>query len=157
MHRPPTILTAMITRPAIGVAADELAGTVHRAVEVRLRRQFLAAAAGPPAGRSAPAFRSASMAICRPGRPSRANRAATSLIRVAPLVITTNWITAMIANMINPTSGVVGRHELAERADHLAGRVQPLRVGLRQNQPRRGHVQHQAAERGGQQQRTERR
>jgi flagellar biosynthesis protein FlhF len=37
-----------------------------------------------------PAFRSASMAICRPGMPSKAKRAATSLIRVAPLVITTN-------------------------------------------------------------------
>ena len=36
------------------------------------------------------AFKSASIAICRPGIPSRAKRAATSLIRVAPLVMTTN-------------------------------------------------------------------
>ncbi len=72
-----------------GVAADELAGTVHRPEEVGLLRDF-----APPrwASRSSmmPAFRSASIAICLPGMPSKANRAATSLIRVAPLVITTN-------------------------------------------------------------------
>ncbi len=33
------------------------------------------------------------MAICLPGMPSSVNRAATSEMRVAPLVITTNWIT----------------------------------------------------------------
>ena len=42
------------------------------------------------------------MAICRPGMPSKAKRAATSLIRVAPLVMTTNWITTMMAKMISP-------------------------------------------------------
>ncbi len=51
-----------------------------------------------------PAFRSASIAICRPGMPSKAKRAATSLMRVAPLVITTNWITTMITKMISPTT-----------------------------------------------------
>ena len=55
------------------------------------------------------------MAICRPGMPSKANRAATSLIRVAPLVITTNWITTMIAKMISPTDDLVAGDELAER------------------------------------------
>ena len=51
-----------------------------------------------------PAFRSASMAICRPGMPSKAKRAATSLMRVAPLVITTNWMTTMMTKMIRPTT-----------------------------------------------------
>ena len=51
-----------------------------------------------------PAFRSASIAICLPGMPSKANRAATSLMRVAPLVITTNWITTMITKMMMPTT-----------------------------------------------------
>ena len=50
-----------------------------------------------------PAFKSASIAICLPGIPSKANRAATSLMRVAPLVITTNWITTMMTKMIIPT------------------------------------------------------
>ena len=86
-----------------GVAADELAGAVHGAVEVGLLRDFLAAAW---ASRSSmmPALRSASMAICLPGMPSKAKRAATSLMRVAPLVITTNWITMMITKMISPTT-----------------------------------------------------
>ena len=44
------------------------------------------------------------MAICRPGMPSRVKRAATSLIRVAPLVMTTNWIKTMIEKMIKPTT-----------------------------------------------------
>ena len=43
------------------------------------------------------------MAICRPGSPSSMNRAATSLIRVAPRVITTNWMTTRIKNRIAPT------------------------------------------------------
>ena len=51
-----------------------------------------------------PAFRSASTAICLPGIPSRVNRAATSLMRVAPLVITTNWIKTMIEKIISPTT-----------------------------------------------------
>ena len=44
------------------------------------------------------------MAICLPGMPSRVKRAATSLMRVAPLVMTTNWITTMIEKMIRPTT-----------------------------------------------------
>ena len=51
-----------------------------------------------------PAWTSVSMAICLPGRPSRANRAATSLVRVEPAVITTNCTTAMIANTTAPTT-----------------------------------------------------
>ena len=51
-----------------------------------------------------PACTSVSIAICRPGRPSRANRATTSLVRVEPAVITTNWMTAMIAKITAPTT-----------------------------------------------------
>ena len=52
----------------------------------------------------APLFKSASMAICLPGMPSSTNRAATSLMRVAPLVITTNCATVMIKNTTRPTT-----------------------------------------------------
>jgi hypothetical protein len=43
------------------------------------------------------------MAICLPGMPSSVKRAATSAMRVAPLVITTNWIITMMAKMITAT------------------------------------------------------
>ena len=67
-----------------GVAADELAGTVHRTVEVGLVADALAAAAGL-ASLMMPAFRSASIAICLPGMASRVKRAATSEMRVGAL------------------------------------------------------------------------
>ena len=44
------------------------------------------------------------MAICLPGIPSSVKRAATSLMRVAPLVMTTNWIKTMIEKIISPTT-----------------------------------------------------
>jgi hypothetical protein len=47
-----------------------------------------------------PAFKSASMAICRPGIASRVNRALTSEMRPAPLVMTTKL---MITNTVNTT------------------------------------------------------
>ena len=50
-----------------------------------------------------PAFRSASMLICLPGMASRVNRAATSLTRPAPLVMTTYWITTRIRKTTMPT------------------------------------------------------
>jgi hypothetical protein len=72
-----------------GVAADELAGTVHGAEEVGLLGDLLAAALGlvfvDDAGVEVGVDRH-----LPPGMPSKAKRAATSLIRVAPLVITTN-------------------------------------------------------------------
>ena len=43
------------------------------------------------------------MDSCLPGMASRVNRAATSEMRVAPLVITTNWITIMMVKITNPT------------------------------------------------------
>ncbi len=49
-------------------------------------------------------MRSASIAICLPGMPSRVNRAATSLIRPAPLVMTMNWTTMRMRNRITPTT-----------------------------------------------------
>ena len=42
------------------------------------------------------------MAICLPGMPSSVKRAATSEIRVAPLVMTTNCTTIRIRNRITP-------------------------------------------------------
>jgi len=45
-----------------------------------------------------PAFRSASIAICLPGIASSVNRAPTSAMRPAPLVITTKLITTRIMN-----------------------------------------------------------
>ena len=44
------------------------------------------------------------MAICLPGMPSRVNRAATSEMRVAPFVITTNCTTMRMMKMISPTT-----------------------------------------------------
>ena len=68
------------------------------------------------------------MAICRPGMPSKANRAATSLMRVAPLVITTNWITTMIDEDDQADDQILSpADELAEALHHAAGRQQPLR------------------------------
>ena len=51
-----------------------------------------------------PAFRSASIAICLPGMASNVNRAATSLMRPPPLVMTTNWMTKMMMKMMTPTA-----------------------------------------------------
>ena len=72
-----------------GVAADEFAGTVHGPVKVGFLRDVRPALSGL-ASLMIPAFRSASIAICLPGMASNVNRAATSEMRVAPLVITTN-------------------------------------------------------------------
>ena len=86
------------------VALDELGGAVHRAVEVGLARDLLAALRGPRSSVIWPAFRSASIAICLPGIASRVKRAATSATRPAPFVITTNWITTRIRKTTMPTT-----------------------------------------------------
>ena len=52
-----------------------------------------------------------------------------------------------------PDHDLVAGHELAEGLDHAAGRQQPVGAGVGEDQPRRGHVQHQPEQRGGQQQR----
>jgi hypothetical protein len=49
-----------------------------------------------------PEDRSASIAICLPGMESRVKRAATSAIRVEPLVITTKFTITRMAKMITP-------------------------------------------------------
>jgi len=51
-----------------------------------------------------PALRSASMLICFPGMASRVNRAATSAMRVAPLVITTKLIRVSTVKTMIPTT-----------------------------------------------------
>jgi len=51
-----------------------------------------------------PAFRSASMLICLPGMASRVNRAATSAIRVAPLVMTMKLMRVRTENTMMPTT-----------------------------------------------------
>src|SRR5579884_210950 len=52
-----------------------------------------------------PALRSASMAICFPGIASRVKRAATSAMRLAPVLITTNWTIMRMRNITKPTTG----------------------------------------------------
>ena len=51
----------------------------------------------------APAFNSASIAICFPGNASSVKRALTSAIRVAPFVITMNWMITKIRKTTTPT------------------------------------------------------
>ena len=51
-----------------------------------------------------PLLRSASIDICLPGMASSTNRAATSLMRAAPFVTTTNWMRIRIVNRITPTA-----------------------------------------------------
>jgi hypothetical protein len=51
-----------------------------------------------------PAFRSASMAICRPGMASRVKRALTSEMRPAPLVMTTKLMITSTMNTTMPTA-----------------------------------------------------
>jgi hypothetical protein len=45
------------------------------------------------------------MDICLPGIASRVKRAATSLMRPWPLVMTMNWMTTRIRKTMMPTSG----------------------------------------------------
>ena len=87
-----------------GVAAHELAGAVHGAVEVGLPGDVFARRRAPRCSSMSPAFRSASMAICLPGMASRVKRAATSAMRPAPLVMTTNWMTTRIRKTTMPTT-----------------------------------------------------
>ncbi|OPZ26232.1 MAG: hypothetical protein BWZ01_02176 [Deltaproteobacteria bacterium ADurb.BinA179] len=44
------------------------------------------------------------MAICLPGMASKVNRAVTSPMRVAPLVMTTKLMITKMANTTNPTT-----------------------------------------------------
>ena len=51
-----------------------------------------------------PELKSASIAICLPGKASSVNLAETSATRSAPLVITINWTKTNIRNIIRPTT-----------------------------------------------------
>ena len=138
------------------VAADELRGTVHRAVEVGFVRDLGAPRLRASSSPIRPAFRSASIAICLPGIASSVNRAVTSAIRPAPLVMTTKLITSRIVNTTMPTAKLPPTRKLAERLDHLAGGV-GAGVTVQQHGPRRRDVERQAQQRGQQQHRREHR
>ena len=56
-----------------------------------------------------PALRSASMAICLPGIASRVKRAATSVTRSAPLVMTMNWMTTRMRKTTSADDEVAAR------------------------------------------------
>ena len=51
-----------------------------------------------------PAFNSASIAICLPGNASNVNLAATSETRLAPFVITMNWMMIRMRKTTSPTT-----------------------------------------------------
>ncbi len=103
MNSPPTMLISVIIIPAIASPRTNLLAPSKApkksACWVISSRRLCASRSS-----IVPALRSASIAIWRPGIPSKAKRAATSLIRVAPLVMTMNWINTMIAKMMMPTT-----------------------------------------------------
>ena len=101
--RPPTMLTAVMITPATASPrTNRLAPSM--AAKKSAWRWTSRRAARASSRERAPAWTSASIAICRPGSPSSVNRAATSLVRVDPAVMTTNWMTAMIAKITPPTT-----------------------------------------------------
>ena len=136
MMRPPTMLMPVMMMPGDGVAADELAGAVHRAVEVGLALDVRRAARRASSSSISPALRSASIAICLPGIASRVNRAATSAMRPAPLVMTTNLMMTRMRKMIDADDVVAADDEVAEGLDDVAGRRGAL-AAVEQDQPRR--------------------
>ena len=100
--KPPTTLTAVMMRPATAsprtnLEAPSMAPKKSASWLMRSRRTRAWASV------MLPALRSASMAICLPGMASKVNRAATSLMRVAPLVMTMNWTMTRIRKMTMPT------------------------------------------------------
>ncbi len=72
------------------VALREANRAVHRAVEVGLAADAVAPRSRASRSSMSPAFRSASIAICRPGIASNVNRAVTSEMRTAPWLMTMN-------------------------------------------------------------------
>ena len=139
-------------QPGDGVAAHELAGTVHRPVEVGLLHDLLPAALGLlivdqpgvqigidghlPAGHSVECesgcdFADAAGAFGNHHELDHDDDREND----------------------QPHNGVVACHELAEGANHLPGRIQLLGGRCGQNQPRGSDVEHQPAEGRHQQQR----
>ncbi len=135
-----------------GVAADELAGTVHGPVEVGLFGDLFAAAAGLFLVIS-PAFRSASIAICLPGMPSKANRAATSLMRRGTLGDDQKLNRDQDREDRKADEELPAGDELAERLNHVAGGGRAVLGPAREDQPRRRDVQHQPRQRRSEQNR----
>jgi len=101
--RPPTMFTnVMITLATASPATNRLAPSMlAKKSACRWSSSRMPRASSRL---SVPCWTSVSIAICRPGSPSSANRAATSLVRVEPAVITTNCTTAMIAKITAPTT-----------------------------------------------------
>ncbi len=132
-----------------GVAAHELGGTVHGAEEGAFLLQ-LAAAARASFSSIRPALRSASMAICLPGMASSVNRAPTSAMRVAPLVITTKFTVIRMTNTIVPMTKSPLITKLAKPAMTWPAASRPFGA-VGQDQPRRGDVQRQPQQSGEQQ------
>ena len=120
MARPPKMLMTVISSAGDRVAADELRGAVHRAVEAALLLELAPPRARASASSISPAERSASIAICLPGMASRLKRAATSAMRPEPLVMTMKFTTSRIANRIDADHDVAAHEEAAEGLDHMA-------------------------------------
>ncbi len=100
---PPSTLMAVMMSPAMASPRTNLLApsmapkkSASWAILARRRRASLSS--------MIPALRSLSMAICLPGMASRVKRAATSLMRVAPLVTTTNCTITRMMKMTTPTN-----------------------------------------------------
>ena len=98
---PPTMLMPVIIRPATASPRTNLDAPSMAPKKVlscsRSLRRCLA-----PFSSISPDDRSASMAICLPGMASRVKRAATSAMRVEPLVMTTKFTKTRMAKTITP-------------------------------------------------------
>ena len=132
------------------VAADELARAVHRAVELRLLRDLLAAVAGLVLVDQARVQIGVNRHLLARHRVQREPRrhfrnAARALDDDDELD------DAQDQEHHQPDHHVAADDEVAERVDDLAG------VAVQQHQPRGGHVQRQPEQRGEEQQRRERR
>ena len=152
--RPPRMLIDGDDQPGDRVAAHELRGAVHRAVEAALLLQLLAA----PARR---------LLVDQPGGQVGVDRhlLARHRIQAEPRGDLGDAAGAFgddhevhhqqDREHDQPDHHVAAHQEAAERGDHVAGRQRPL-VAVRQDQPRGRDVERQAQQRGQQQQGRER-
>ena len=138
------------------VALGEADGAVHRAVEVGFAAHPLAARRAPRCSSMMPAFRSASIAICRPGIASRVNRAVTSEMRTAPWLMTMNWIAISTRKTTMPTTKLPPTTNWPNAMITWPAASTPS-CAVHQDQPRRRDVQRQPDQRQQQQQRREHR
>ena len=100
---PPIMLIATIIIPAmVSPFTNFMAPSIEpNKFDSRCKSSRLATASS---GEIKPALKSASIVICLPGIASRANLAATSAIRSAPLVITKNCTIVIIKKITPPTT-----------------------------------------------------